>query len=103
MRKYELIRGDLLGNDEEGYDWNGSIPCGTYELDPDKLSEENDSIFLDYLISEGVFDGQARKAESFNVLDCYGEEIEIEFYFPQNAPRGKEVFLLSAHPANEDC
>lgn len=95
-KTYRLLKADLLGNDDDGYEWNDSYSCGIYNI-PDSAITGTDRDFLSKLVKLGVFDSQALACTDLEIdfqSDGIDEEIYIDFYFEQNAPRSKESFQL---------
>ena len=94
-KQYRLLKADLLGNDDDGYEWNDSYDCGTYEID-ESIIVGTDKEFIQALVKEGVFDAQALKAsvEIDIQSDGIDETFYIDFTFSQNAPRSRESYEL---------
>lgn len=108
MATFKLIKGDLLGNDNDGYDWNDSIPCGEFEIeDFDTLIQAafdkgGSKEAVMQLVAWGIFSDDISKAKNFDVEWNWNEgqnekvlnQLYIDFDIPGLAPRSLQRYEL---------
>ena len=100
--KFKLIKGDLLGNDIDGYDWNDSFDIGTYTIEDyeNKFNAKSREV-LQKLVEDGIFNECALEADNIDIEWNWDEEngkeinfLYIDLTFNKFAPRSLERYEL---------